>query len=212
MIGITSGPGSVPTVKKLALLAPVVALVVAGCAHDPSTAAKVGNQSVPVSDISVMASYLCASATQGQQVVPMTQVNEIATTYLVGAKALSDLAARNHVSIPAAPSGQADPLLAKLPSGQRARAGQLVDEVNAAAGFFAARGATNSQQILSAFASLIQSEAKAGRFTGNPAYPTVADEGSGSLSKAISHVSQDATSVNPGAGYLTGLPAGQKCG
>ena len=201
-----------PTVKKLALLAPVVALVVAGCAHDPTTAAKVGDHSIPASDVTVMASYLCASATQGQQVVPMTQVNEIATTYLVGAKALSDLAASHHVTIPAAPSGQADPLLAKLPSGQRARAGRLVDEVNAAAGFFAARGATNSQQILSAFASLIQTEAKAGRFTGNPAYPTVASEGSGSLSTAVSSAARDATSVNPGAGYLASLPAGQKCG
>lgn len=198
--------------KKLALLAPAVALVLAGCAHDPTTAAKVGTQSIPVSDISVMAGYLCASATQGQQVVPMTQVNEIATTYVIGATALSDLAARSHVSIPAAPTSQADPLLAKLPSNQRARAAHLVQEVNTAAGFFAQRGATNSQQILSAFAALIRQEAKEGRFTGNPAYPTVADESGGSISKVVSSAAQDATSVQPSSGYVAALPAGQKCG
>lgn len=197
--------------KKLALLAPVAALVLAGCAHDPTTAAKIGGQSIPVSDISVMATYLCASATQGQQVVPMTQVNEIAATYLLGAKALSDLAARHHVAIPAS-SGSADPLVAKLPSNQRARAAQLVEEVNAAAAFFAQRGATNSQQILSAFASVLQEEGKEGRFTGNPAYPTVADESAGSISRAVSSAAQDATSVQPSTGYLATLPTGQKCG
>lgn len=208
---ITTRPGSVSSVKKLALLAPVAALVLAGCAHDPTTAARVGDQSIPVSDISVMANYLCASAAQGQQVVPMAQVNEIAVTYLVGAKALADLAARHHVSIPTS-SSPADSLVGKLPSSQRARAVQLVDEVNGAAGFFAQRGASNSQQILSAFASLIQAEAKAGRFTGNPAYPTVTDESAGSLSRAVSSAAQDATSVQPSTGYLAALPSGQKCG
>ena len=212
MTAVTYPPGTVSTVKKLVLLAPVAALVLAGCAQDPTVAAKVGGHTIPVSDVSIMATYLCASATQGHQVVPMTQVNEIATTYLIGASALEDLAARHHVTIPRVNTSQADPLLAKLASGQRARATELVNGVNAAANFFAQQGASTSQQILSGFVSLIQTEAKAGRFTANPAYPTVAGGTSSSLSTAVSSIAKAAASPQPTSAYAAALPAGQKCG
>lgn len=212
MTAITTSPGSVSTVKKLVLLAPVAALVLAGCAQDPTVAAKIGGQAVPVSDVSIMANYLCASAAQGGQTVSMTQVNQVATTYLFGAKALKDLAARSHITLPTPPhSDQADPLTAKLPAGQRSRATQLINEVNAAGYFFAQRG-VSGQQILSEFASLIDTESKAGRLMDNPAYPSFATGASGSLSTAVSAVAKSAASSQPSSAYVAALPAGQKCG
>lgn len=197
--------------KKLVLLAPIAALVLAGCAQDPTVAAKVAGRTIPVSDVSIVASYLCASVPSGQQIVPMTQVNEVATTYLAGAKALEDLAARQHITVPAVNSDQADPLIATLPSGQRARATQLLKEVSAATNFFAQRGVPN-QQILSELASLISAETKAGRFLNNPAYPTLLGDVSGSLSKAVSSAATTAASGQPPAAYKAALPTGQKCG
>ena len=198
--------------KKLALLAPVAALVLAGCAHDPTVAAKINGQTVPVTDVSIMANYLCASVKQSQQLVPMSQVNQVALTYLLGAKALEDLAARSHVQLQAPPNnGQADPLTAMLPAGERARATQLVTEVNTAGYFFAQRG-VSGQQILTEFANLISNEAKAGRYTANPAYPTILDGSAGSLSTAVSATAKEATSTQPSSSYVAALPTGQKCG
>jgi hypothetical protein len=214
--GVTARPGSVWTVKKLVLLAPVAALVLAGCAHDPTVAAKVAGQSIPVSDVSVMAKFLCASATaqsQGQTAVPMTQVNQIAVTYLTGAKVLTDLADRSHVKIPAVDSSAAERLIATLPSSDQSRARALVGEVDNSLSFVAQHfGTQNSQQMLSALASLIQGEVKSGRLVSNPEYPTVADAASGSLSTAVSSVAKTATSAQPDSSYLAALPAGQKCG
>ena len=193
------------------LLAPVAALALAGCAQDPTAAAKLGGTTIPVSDVSIVANYLCASATQGQQVVPMTQVNEVATTYVLGTKALEDLAARHHATLPSSSTNQVDPLIAKLPAGQRARATKLLAEVGAAANFFVRQGVPN-QQILSEFASLVSAEAKAGRLRANPAYPTIDGGASGSLSTAVSSVAKSAASSQPDSAYVAALPAGQKCG
>ncbi|MGN6162635.1 MAG: hypothetical protein ACTHOG_13160 [Marmoricola sp.] len=198
--------------KKVMLLAPAAALVLAGCAHDPTVAAKVGGQSVPTGDVSVMASYLCAGAKQGQQVVPMAEVNKVATTYLVGTKAVEEWAKRNHLTVPAVATSASDPLIAFLPAGQRHRASALTHELNSAISFVAQHaGASNSQQAFSAMASLIQSETKAGVITGNPAYPTVVTD-EGSLSTAVSASAKNAGSSQPDSGYVASLPAGQKCG
>lgn len=199
------------------LLAPVSALVLAGCAHDPTVAAKVNGQSIPISDVSVMAKFLCASAAsqsaQGQAAVPMTQVNTIAVTYLVGVKALADVAASHHVTIPPSQASAPESLIATLPAGQRTRARQLVNEVDASLNFVATRlGAQNGQQMLSALASLISDEAKAGRLDSNPAYPTVAGAASGSISRAVSAPAASAASAQPSSAYLAALPTGQKCG
>lgn len=209
MTGITARPGNVSAVKKLVLLAPVAALVLAGCAHDPTVAAKVAGQTIPVTDVSIMADFLCASATQGHQVAPMNQVNAIAMTYLVGAKAVADLARRSHVTLPTVDSSQADRLIATMPTGQRSRARSLINEIDVAIN---ALGASAAQQPLSALASLIQAEAKAGRFVSNPEYPTLATPDSGSLSTAVSPVAKAAAASQPDSGYLATLPTGQKCG
>lgn len=217
MTRVTASPGNVSAVKKLVLLAPVAALALAGCAHDPTVAAKVAGQTVPVSDVSIMAKFLCASAAsqsaQGGATVPLSQVNQFAVTYLTGSKALADLAGRSHVKIPPVDSSAASRLIATLPASDRSRATELINEVDASLSFVAQHfGTTNGQQMLSALASLIQGEVKAGRLVSNPEYPTVAGEASGSISKAVSTVAKSAASAQPGATYLAALPAGQKCG
>lgn len=203
--------------KKVALLVPVAALALAGCAHDPTIAAKVAGQSVPVSDVNIMVTFLCASistqAAQGAQVVPMSQVTQIASTYLVGAKALADLARRRGVTIPPVSPTAMNPLIAAMPAAQRARATSIVGEVDSALNLIAQQvGANNIQQVLSTMASLVHAESAAGRVVANPAYPTLADDGSGSLSTAESAVAQAGALVQPNADYVATLPAGQKCG
>jgi hypothetical protein len=199
-------------VKKVLLLAPAAALVLAGCAHDPTVAAKVGPQIVPVGDVSVMASYLCAGAKQGHQVVPMAEVNKVATTYLVGTKAVEEWAKRNHLKVSVIPTSSTDPLLAFMPVAQRHRASALTHELNDAISFVAQHaGASSSQQAFSAMVTLIQEEAKAGVITSNPAYPTVVGADNGSLSMAVSPAATTSGASQPSATYVASLPAGQKC-
>lgn len=143
----------------------------------------------------------------------MSQVKTIAITYLVGTKALADIAGRNGATVPALTSPQTVQLVAALPASQRARAAALVDEVQSAGNFVAQQaGASSSQQVLSILASLVQSEGKDGRLSSNPAYPTLAADSSGSLSAPISGAAQAAGSAQPAPDYLVALPAGQKCG
>lgn len=214
--------GSVSPVKKFALILPAAALVLAGCAHDPTIAARIAGQAISISDVTTLTNFICASsqtaAQQGtpQQAVPMTLVNERAMTLLAGARALEALAKQNNSSLPQQPSSNVGAALALVPAAQRQRAQQLVDEVNTAFTFLADKTrATQSNQVIDAFLAVIQSEAKEGKFTDNPAYPVMSSSTalkSESLSQAISSPATGSMTMAPTTGYVAGLPASQKCG
>lgn len=208
--------------KKLVLVAPVAALVLAGCAHDPTIAGRVAGQPISISDVTTLANFMCAgskvSAQPGtsQQAVPMTLVNEKAMTLVAGARALQALASEHNRSIPVQPSVSGGAALALIPASERQRAQQLIDEVNNAFTFVAeTTHATDPNQVMEAFLTVIQTEASEGKFSTNPAYPVMTSSTglqSGSLSQAISDPAAAATTMAPTAAYVASLPASQKCG
>lgn len=179
--------------KKLALI-PLLAFVLAACAHDPKVAATVAGTDIPISDVDLVAKVLCASAaTQSKDPVPMSQVNQYAVTYLAGAKAYADLAKRQHVAVaPAQPVNL--PTIAGLDRAQRDHLADLVGEINVAIAAAQADG-------VKALAGWIQSESDAGRFTANPRYPILTGSTSATVSKA----------ATPEGAALVALPANQKC-
>lgn len=225
MTAVTLRRGSVTDVKKFALMVltvPVSAALLAGCAHDPTVAGKIDGQSISIGDVTTLGDFICATSKAAEQqgnppqIVPRTLVNERAVTLIAGARLLEANWRKNRQPVPTVSPVDVGAVLPFLTPSERPRAQQLFNEVTAAFNAEAQNlKATEPGQVMLAIADLIQQATDAGHYSANPAYPPLAaglNTASGSLSQAVSGPAKAAMAVTPGAAYVGGLSASQKCG
>lgn len=219
--------------KKFALAAPVVALALAGCAHDPTIAARVGSQTISIADANLFARVVCASASNNQPVdLSLPTANQAAISALVSSALGSQTAAMSHMALSAQGEAalanylqQFQASIASLPSADRVRATELVTKI--LRGEFelsqiAQKEVLSMGQQLTATAVQAATQqltdAAAAHFgvTVNPRFGsfTSSAQSDTSLSEAVSAAAK-APEADPntsaGVSYVQGLPVTQRC-
>jgi hypothetical protein len=222
---------------KLRLLSAVGAalalVLLSGCDQSPQTAAHVGSTTITTDDLDLMAQALCAEASsgqsQGQGAQPVSRVNSAALGALISSAVDAQYAAEHDLGYDRATMAQQlqqlDPLIAKLPEADQKRTKELITQLfkgqmqifDEAVSKLRASGVQPTQELVQQAAQATETEyAKKLDIDVNPRYsapgPGHEGDGSQSLSRAVSGNAKTAASENPDPGWVTGLPATQRCG
>lgn len=222
--------------RLLPVAAATLALVaLAGCSDDPQVAARVGSQSIPVSDVNVLSNALCAeqASSSGSAPTPLSAVRASALSALIESHVDAQYARADRLTYDpltlAQEVGQLGSLVKRLPESQRAQATTLITTLlkgelqvsGAAVSALKAAGQSVTQQseetavrqLEAAYAKRLRIKVNP-RFQSNGLGATGADAGP-SVSQAVSAQALAAQAVLRGtseSSYAAGLPADQRCG
>jgi hypothetical protein len=217
-------------------------LALTGCAQSGNVAARVGDTTVPTSDVDFLTNVQCdildkaAEKNLGQvQAVPVSRVRNECVNALVEAELNRQLAAREDLSYDRATlrsaMDQFEPTLRQAPAKDRDRARDMIEsiyrgqlEVVALAERELSRQGVSSpsqDQVRQTVSKILDGFRKKVDVEVNPQYGPDADgvAGSvdGSLSRAVSSFAKHArdggsTTVDPDSTWVGDLPADQRCG
>lgn len=217
-------------------------LALTGCAQSGNVAARVGDTTVPTSDVDFLTHLQCgildkaAAKSPGQvKAVPMSRVRNQWVNALIDSELNRQLAAREDLSYDKetlrSAMDQFEPTLAQAPAKDRDRARDMIEsiyrgqlEVVALAQRDLSRQGVTSpsdDQVRQAVTKILDDFRKKVDVDINPQYGPGADGVAGSadpsLSRAVSSFAKDAraggsTTSDPDATWVGGLPADQRCG
>jgi hypothetical protein len=214
-------------------------LALTGCAQSGNVAARVGDTTVPTSDVDFLTRMQCdsldkaaADPTQGggAQMVPTAQIRTGMVNTLVQSTLNHQLAARDHLGYDKATlrnvMAQFESVLTKVPAGDRDRFRTMVEDVyrgqlqvyTLAQEQLASQGVTSpsQDQVDQAMAGIQDKFRKTVEVKVNPQYGAdttgVAGSVDPSLSLAVSSYAKASRSAQPDATWVSKLPADQRCG
>jgi len=229
--------------NRLVLLAVagVSVLSLSGCAQTGNVAARVGDRTVPTSDVDFLARMQCDSldkaandpaqaAQGGVQMVPTSQVRTSMVNTLVQAELDRQLAAKEHLSYDTTTlrnaMAQFQSVLSSVPAADRDRFRGMVEDIyrgqlqlyTLAQRQLADQGVTKptQDQVNQAIASIQEKYRKSVDVKVNPLYGAddsgMAGSVDPSLSRPVSSFAKQSTSSRPDARWVGQLPADQRCG
>ena len=228
--------------NRLILLAAAGTSVLAltGCAPSGNVAARVGDVSVPTSDVDFLARMQCATldraakdptqAQQGAQAVPTSRVRVSMVNLLVQSELNRQLAEHDHLSYDKTTLRNAmvqfESVVKLAPAGDRDRFRDLIEDVyrgqlevyTLAQKQLADQGNPNptQDQVDQAIAKVQDDFRKTVHVEVNPEYGPddagVAGAVDPSLSRAVSSFAKQAQSDKPDSSWVTELPGDQRCG
>jgi len=228
--------------NRLILLAAAGTSVLAltGCAPSGNVAARVGDESVPTSDVDFLARMQCATldksaedptqAQQGVQAVATSQVRVSMVNLLVQAELNRQLAARDHLSYDKTTLRNAmvqfESVVKLAPAKDRTHFRDLIEDVyrgqlevyELAQQQLASQGVSNPSQddVDQAIAKVQDDYRKTIDVEVNPQYGAddsgVAGSVDPSLSVAVSSFAKESQSKQPDSSWITKLPSNQRCG
>jgi hypothetical protein len=215
-------------------------LALTGCAPSGNVAARVGDASVPTSDVDFLARMQCATlekaaadpaqAQQGVQQMATAQVRVTMVNLLVQAELDRQLAARDHLSYDKTTLRNAmvqfESILKLAPAKDRTRFRDLIEDVyrgqlevyELAQQQLAGQGVYNPSQddVDKAIAKVQGDFRKTVDVEVNPQYGAddagVAGSVDPSLSVAVSSFAKQSQSKQPDSSWVTKLPGNQRCG
>jgi hypothetical protein len=209
-----------------------VVLLLSGCDQSPQTAAHVGSQTITTDDVHLLAQALCKeqeSAGSAGTARPVSAANNAALGSLIQSALDEQYAAKHDLDYDrlsmADQLDQLKPLINSLPSGDRTRTRELIEQLfkgqlqlfGEAVSKLQASGVQPTQQLVQQAAQATEAEyAKTVDIKVNPRYdaPGPGHEGDGahSLSRAVSSDAKASSAAQPDASWVAGLPATQRCG
>jgi hypothetical protein len=225
--------------NRLVLLAVGSASVLAlsGCAQSGSVAARVGDTTVPTSDIDFMTKVQCdilddaAEKNGGQvQAIPTSRVRTQWVNTLVEAELNRQLAAREHLSYDRetlrSAMDQFESTLKQVSAGDRDRAREVIESiyrgqlqvVGLAQHDLASQGVAEpgDDEVQAAVAKILEDFRKDVDISVNPQYgpddTDLAGTADPSLSRAVSSYAKQSSAAEPDAAWVSELPADQRCG
>ena len=216
------------------------ALALTGCAPSGNVAARVGDTSVPTSDVDFLARMQCATldkaaedptqAQQGVQEVATSQVRVSMVNLLVQSELNRQLAARDHLSYDKTTLRNAmvqfESVVKLAPTKDQTRFRDLIEDVyrgqlevyELAQQQLASQGVSNPSQddVDQAIAKVQDDFRKSVDVDVNPQYGAddagVAGSVDPSLSVAVSSFAKQSQSKQPDSSWITKLPSDQRCG
>ena len=216
-------------------------LALTGCTQSGNVAARVGDTTVPTSDVDFLTRMQCdtldkaaqdpAQAAQGgAQMVATSQIRTTMVNTLIQAELNRQLAAEEHLSYDKATLRnvmvQFESVVKQVPAADQDRFRNLVEDVyrgqlqvySKAQSDLAGQGAEDpsQDQVDQAITAIQAKFRKSVHVEVNPEYGADAEGVAGaadpSLSRAVSSFAKQSRSAQPDATWVSGLPADQRCG
>jgi len=228
--------------RRLILLAVagVAALALSGCTQSGNVAARVGDDTVPTSDVDFLTEMQCATldkaaqdpsqAQAGVQQIPTSRIRESMVNLLVQSELNQQLATEKNLSYDKTTLRNAmvqfESVLALAPEEDRSRFRDLIEDVyrgqlqvyELAQENLAAEGNLSpSQDEVDQAVTKVQDDFRKGTdIDVNPAYGPDDSGNAGavdpSLSVAVSSFAKQSRSAQPDSAWVSKLPADQRCG
>jgi hypothetical protein len=216
-------------------------LALTGCTQTGNVAARVGDATVPTSEVDFLARMQCdtldkaaaepAQAQQGSvQMVPTSQIRTTMLNTLVQAELNRQIAARDDLSYDSATLRnvmvQFESVVKQVPRADQSRFREVVEDIyrgqlqvySKAQSELASEGTEepSQDQVDQAIAAIQAKYRKSVGVDVNPVYGADADGVAGaadpSLSRAVSSFARNSRSAQPDTAWVGKLPADQRCG
>jgi hypothetical protein len=216
-------------------------LTLTGCAQSGNVAARVGDVTVPTSDVDFLTRMQCdtldkaaddpaQSAQGGAQMAATSQIRSTMVNTLIQAELNRQLAAKEQLSYDKTTLRnvmvQFESVVKQVPAGDRDRFRDVVEDIyrgqlevySKAQSDLASQGAEepSQDQVDQAITAIQAKFRKSVDVEVNPEYGADADGVAGaadpSLSRAVSSFAKQSRSAQPDATWLSKLPADQRCG